>query len=75
MAKPERKQDAQPAQGRTGTCRVYGPAGEILWEQTGFTVGTDRIPRHLSMPMVAMQVGDTTPGARIAVWNPWHVLP
>jgi len=60
--------------GRVGTCRVYGPGGEVLWERERFVVGRDKVPRRLSLVMVAMQVVDSSSGERVAVWNPWRVL-
>ena len=74
MAKNPESVATVPATGRVGVCRVYGPGGEILWEQESFRVGVDRVPRRLSMSMVAMQVTDSA-GQRVAVWNPWGVLP
>lgn len=60
--------------GRSGTCRVYGPGGEVLWQCEGFVVGRDRVPRRLSLVMLAMQVVDPATGERVAQWNPWGVL-
>lgn len=72
--KPPASLEVVPTFGRVGTCRVYGPGGEVLWERDGFRVGVDVVPRRLSMSMVAMQVVDPSSGERVAVWNPWGVL-
>ena len=58
----------------TGTCRVYGSGGEVLWEREGFVVGSDRVPRRLSLVMLAMQVVDPKTGERLVKWDPLRML-
>ena len=70
----KRSEPAVTTKSVVGTCRVYSRDGEVLWEKEAFVVGEDKVPRSLSIVMVAMQVLDPKTRKRLVKWDPWGYL-
>lgn len=57
---------------KTGHYRAYDRKGVLIWEQTDFTVGVDRIPMGVSLCMGAGSIKDGK--TLLFKYDPWRLL-